>query len=187
MDYKSHWGPYYWYFLHSIAYNYPLHPNEITKCKYYELIHNMPLFIPDIDMANNFQQLLHDYPLSPYLNNRSDLTIWMHHIHNVINKQLHKKCISYYESFDLFNENYHIIKDKTSVTIKKKQVLYHTLFIFLCICILSCFIVVSACNISIAQIIQTVHTIINVVSYKIHNCIKYTSHYSRQFYHLCTR
>ena len=40
------WGPHYWFFLHTVAESYPLYPNEVTKKKYYELIQNMPLFIP---------------------------------------------------------------------------------------------------------------------------------------------
>ena len=40
------WGPHYWFFLHTISHTYPLYPNEVTKKKYYDLIQNMPLFIP---------------------------------------------------------------------------------------------------------------------------------------------
>ena len=25
------WGPHYWFFLHTIAESYPLHPNDVTK------------------------------------------------------------------------------------------------------------------------------------------------------------
>ena len=41
------WGPHYWFFIHTVAMSYPLSPNEITKKKYYSLINDMPLFIPD--------------------------------------------------------------------------------------------------------------------------------------------
>ena len=40
------WGPHYWFFLHTIALTYPIRPNEVTKKKHYELMQNMPLFIP---------------------------------------------------------------------------------------------------------------------------------------------
>ena len=32
------WGPHYWFFLHTIALNYPLYPNDISKRKYYDVI-----------------------------------------------------------------------------------------------------------------------------------------------------
>ena len=37
------WGPHYWFFLHTIAESYPLHPNSVTKKKYYDSIQNFPL------------------------------------------------------------------------------------------------------------------------------------------------
>ena len=40
------WGPHYWFVLHTIALTYPLHPNETIKKKYYDLINNLPIFIP---------------------------------------------------------------------------------------------------------------------------------------------
>jgi hypothetical protein len=36
------WGPHYWFVLLSIAICYPIHPNDVTKKKYYELIQNLP-------------------------------------------------------------------------------------------------------------------------------------------------
>ena len=27
------WGPHYWFFLHTIAESYPIHPNSVTKKK----------------------------------------------------------------------------------------------------------------------------------------------------------
>ena len=40
------WGPHYWFVLHTIALQYPLHPTKIIKKKYYDFIQNLPLFIP---------------------------------------------------------------------------------------------------------------------------------------------
>jgi hypothetical protein len=34
------WGPHYWFFLHTLAMCYPNYPNEVTKKKYYELLHD---------------------------------------------------------------------------------------------------------------------------------------------------
>ena len=42
MDLKPQiWGPHYWFFLHTVAFNYPIHP--IQK-KFYELIEYTPSF-----------------------------------------------------------------------------------------------------------------------------------------------
>jgi hypothetical protein len=100
------WGPQYWFFLHSIAYNYPHPPTKVTKRKYYDLIQNMPLFIPDSKMANNFQYLINQYPVTPYLDSRNDFIRWMHFIHNIVNMQLNKPKIPFFESIDIYNEKY---------------------------------------------------------------------------------
>ena len=105
------WGPHYWFFLHTIAHSYPDHPNAVTKRKYYDLINNMPLFIPDSKIGNRFAEMLDKYPVSPYLDCRESFIRWVHFIHNRINLLLGKKELSYLESFDQYQSEY---KSKTS-------------------------------------------------------------------------
>ena len=52
------WGPNYWFFLHTVAFCYPLFPSTVTKKKYYNLVHNFPLFIPTEKIGNEFSKLL---------------------------------------------------------------------------------------------------------------------------------
>jgi hypothetical protein len=84
------WGPHYWFFLHTVAICYPHRPNTITKKKYYDFIHNIPMFIPVENIASYFSQLLDQYPVSPYLDSRDAFIRWMHFIHNKINQKLEK-------------------------------------------------------------------------------------------------
>ena len=100
------WGPHYWFVLHTIALNYPVHPNDTSKKKYYDFIQNLPLFIPIPDMANSFSRLLDDFPVTPYLDSRESFIKWMHFIHNKINlsigipeKSLEETLHTYYESY----------------------------------------------------------------------------------------
>jgi hypothetical protein len=81
-------------------------PNKTTKRKYYDLIHNMPLFIPNEEIGNKFAQLLDKYPLSPYLDSRDSFTRWIHFIHNKINSILGKKEIDYLESLEIYKKSY---------------------------------------------------------------------------------
>ena len=82
------WGPHYWFVLHTIALNYPLHPNDTSKKKYYDFIQNLPIFIPIPDMGNQFSELLDSYPVTPYLDSRESIIKWFHFIHNKINISL---------------------------------------------------------------------------------------------------
>ena len=56
--------------------------------KYYEVIMNMPLFIPHSKSSSDFCELLDEYPVKPYLDSRKDLTKWVHFIHNRLNEKL---------------------------------------------------------------------------------------------------
>ena len=78
------WGPSYWFFLHTIALNYPNTPNAVIKKKYYDFIQNLPLFLPDNKIATNFEKLLNLYPVSSYLDNKESFIRWLWFIHNKI-------------------------------------------------------------------------------------------------------
>ena len=41
------WGPKYWFFLQTVAMTYPEHPDSRSKKKYYDLIQNFPMFLPN--------------------------------------------------------------------------------------------------------------------------------------------
>ncbi len=100
------WGPHYWFFLHTVARTYPDTPNEISKRKYYDLIQNMPLFIPNEEMGNNFSKLLDKYPVTPYLDNKDSFIRWVHFIHNKINHMIGKEEMSYMMAMDKYKSEY---------------------------------------------------------------------------------
>ena len=107
------WGPHYWFFLHTIAMTYPNHPNAVTKKKYYEFIQTLPLFIPLEQMSSDFEKLLNNYPVQPYLDNRESFIRWVWFIHNKINKKIEKEPISlsdfsikYYNEYKSTGEKY---------------------------------------------------------------------------------
>jgi hypothetical protein len=105
------WGPHYWFFLHTLAMTYPIHPNTVTKKKYYEFIQNLPLFLPVEQISGEFSKLIDKYPITPYLDNRDSFVRWMHFIHNKINEKLEKPKISldnffinYYNEYRTYDE-----------------------------------------------------------------------------------
>jgi len=100
------WGPHYWFFLHTVAESYPKHPNDVTKRKYYDLIQNMPVFIPVYEMGNKFSEMLDRYPVTPYLDNRDSFVRWVHFIHNKFNALLGKPELSLPASLDKYRAEY---------------------------------------------------------------------------------
>lgn len=100
------WGPHYWFFLHTISITYPHHPNAVTKKKYYDLIQNLHVFLPVEKIATEFSQLLEQYPITPYLDNRESFVRWTWFIHNKINEKLQKPKISMEDFYKQYYENY---------------------------------------------------------------------------------
>ena len=100
------WGPHYWFFLHTIAESYPETPNAVAKRKYYDLIQNMPLFIPIVEIGNKFSELLDKYPVSPYLDSRESFVKWMHFMHNKINVYLGKEELSLPQALAEYRDQY---------------------------------------------------------------------------------
>jgi hypothetical protein len=100
------WGPHYWFFLHTISMTYPVRPNSVTKKKYYELIMNMPTFIPIEKMSGEFSKLLDLYPITPYLDTRESFIRWIWFIHNKINSKLDKPQITLNDFYVKYYEAY---------------------------------------------------------------------------------
>jgi len=134
------WGPHYWFFFHTIAFNYPNNPNEITKKIYYEFVHNIPIFLPDEEIANDFSLLLNQYPIQPYLDNKTSFIRWFWFIHNKINEKLEKPSISLNDFYIKYYENNKPdnIKKLDYYKIIGKSI-YILFMVFLCFLIYYCY------------------------------------------------
>jgi len=90
----------------TIALQYPDHANAVTKRKYYDLIQNFPLFIPDSEMGNEFSRMLDKYPVTPYLDYRESFVKWVVFIHNRMNVKLGLPEITESEAIDRYFREY---------------------------------------------------------------------------------
>ena len=124
------WGPWYWGFLHTIAMSYPHHPNDVTKKKYYELIQNLPLFIPVETIGTDFSKLIDQYPITPYLDSRDSFIRWTHFIHNKINERLEKPKITLNEFYMQYYDKYKPKDIKMKEHYKWKEQIIYILVIF---------------------------------------------------------
>lgn len=126
------WGPHYWFFLHTISMTYPKYPNAATKKKYYEFIQNLPLFIPVEKISTEFYNIIEEYPITPYLDNKESLIRWMHFIHNKINTKLEKPTIS----LGKFYENYYDAYKPTNVKMMEYYKLRQKIIYIIVICLI---------------------------------------------------
>ena len=125
----SIWGPHYWFMLHTMAFNYPLHPTSIQKKIYHRFIHHLHEFIPNRSMANTFQRLLVENPVTPYLDNRPNFIQWMHHMHNLVNKRLERPTMSLSDHYDEFLQHFEPKQTKLTRLWKEKKKVVYTLAI----------------------------------------------------------
>jgi len=136
-DYKSGdgmltsvWGPPMWHYLHTMSFNYPIHPTPAEKKHYKDFVINLQYTLPckycRINLTNNFNKK----PLQMCdMANRETFSRYIYELHEVVNKMLKKKShLSYcdvrerYEHFRsrcteeksrIFNFKRENIKNKT--------------------------------------------------------------------------
>jgi hypothetical protein len=122
------WGPHYWFMLHTMAFHYPKHPTSIQKKIYYRFVHHLHEFIPNPSIASQFQKIIKENPVTPYLDERADFIKWMHHIHNIINRRLDKDEITLSEHYEEFSKNFESSMTKLQRFNKEKWKLFFLLF-----------------------------------------------------------
>ena len=100
------WGPHFWFVLNTMAITYPKYPNDVTIKKYYDFLHNLPLFLPNNKIGDHFSKMLDEFPPTPYLSSRLSFMKWVHFIHNRVNSLLKKPHIDFYKSLEQYYAHY---------------------------------------------------------------------------------
>ena len=127
------WGPHYWFFMMSVAMTYSDFPNDIIKRKYYDFYMNLPLFIPNKEMAKTMLTMLDSYPLTPYLSSKDSLIRWVVFIHNKVNTMIGKPNISVDEAIKNYMDAYMPKPLYLHQELKIKRYYIHVTFILLCL------------------------------------------------------
>jgi len=100
------WLPHLLFTLQTISMLYPQHPNDVTKKKYYDTIHNIPLFFPIKPIGSQFSKLLDKFPVTPYLSSRESFMRWIHFIINKINVSMEWEQNNFYDSLEKYYKAY---------------------------------------------------------------------------------
>ncbi len=105
MDYQSGegmlttvWGPGLWHFLHTMSFNYPVHPTRENKIEYRAFIlsleHILPCKYCRINLKKNFVAVPLRYS---DMKDRESFSKYVYRLHEHINQMLHKKSGLSYE------------------------------------------------------------------------------------------
>lgn len=88
----SVWGPAAWHFLHTMSFNYPVHPSAEDKKHYRDFVYNLRHVLPckycRINLGNN----LKNKPLLMcHMQSRATFSRYIYELHELVNKMLDKK------------------------------------------------------------------------------------------------
>lgn len=101
------WGPGAWTFLHSITFNYPIHPTSKQKQEHYNFFKNLENILPCNICKNHYKHNLNKFPLNEnILSNKNNFIKWLIDIHNSVNQLNGKKIYTYNEVIKLYNNKY---------------------------------------------------------------------------------
>ena len=100
------WMPHFEFIMQTISVLYPQHPNDVTKKKYYDTIQNIPLFIPQKPLGNEFAKMLDKYPVTPYLESRESFMKWVHFIINKICVKMEWEQSDFFDSLEKYYDAY---------------------------------------------------------------------------------
>ena len=129
------WAPHFWFVLHTIAFKYPVTPNKVTKKKYYDMIINIPLFLPNKETGSEFIELLDKYPVTPYLDSREAFIKWTHFIHNRVNEKTNIPVTTYsiflQDYYDKYKED-----EQEKTLFKYRKYIYFLLIIIIILAII---------------------------------------------------
>jgi len=115
----SVWGPSAWHFLHTMSFNYPIHPTCYDKRNYRNHILNLQNVLPcgkcRINLKKNFAKL----PLLlKDMRNRTTFSKYIYKLHELINKMLGKTSGL---SYDDVRERYEHFRSRCTLSSKEQE------------------------------------------------------------------
>jgi hypothetical protein len=96
------WGPPFWFILHIISFNYPVHPTELDQEHYYAFFHSLQYVLPCRGCREHYAEHLRGL-LLPDLASRHALSLWVYRLHTLVNDLLHKPTpLTFPQTQDLY-------------------------------------------------------------------------------------
>lgn len=120
-DYESNdgmlttvWGPSQWHFLHTMSFNYPIHPTEMQKKAYRNYMLNLKNVLPCGKCRNNLKENYKKLPLKmSNMRNRESFSKYVYDLHELVNEMLDKTSGL---TFDQVRERYEHFRSRCTKT-----------------------------------------------------------------------
>lgn len=88
------WRDSFWHYAMIVVSSYPDKPSQILRKKVYRFFTDIPAMMPDQEFRHNYLELLGIFPVSPYLDSRSDLSKWITFFRNRIGETYNEKTVT---------------------------------------------------------------------------------------------
>jgi len=86
------WGPSMWHYLHTMSFNYPIHPNYCTKRRYRDFVISLRNVLPCGKCRENLKCNFAKLPLKMrHMESRDTFSRYIYQLHELINEMLHKR------------------------------------------------------------------------------------------------
>lgn len=102
--YNEEWNERQWYFIKTVCHQYPNNPNKIIRKKYYEFMRNIPDFLPECKTNELYIKYSDMYPISSYLDSRTDLLKWYELMYINIDDNVEKDKVDEYVQKTVFTK-----------------------------------------------------------------------------------
>jgi hypothetical protein len=110
------WGPGMWHYLHTMSFNYPVHPTPVDKSHYRDFVLQLQHVLPCGKCRKNLKRNFKKLPLKHAdMESRETFSKYIFRLHELINKMLHKKSGLTYEAV---RERYEHFRARCAIPIK---------------------------------------------------------------------
>ena len=110
----SQWGPHAWFFLHSVTFYYPDTPTLQDKENINRFFNTVGDILPCEHCKKHYKSHLKKYPIESSNNSKYDVTNWLIHVHNEVNKSTGKPTMTYSEVLEYYKQFYNSKKSINS-------------------------------------------------------------------------
>jgi hypothetical protein len=111
------WGPAMWHYLHTMSFNYPVHPTKENKQHYREFVLNLQNVLPCGKCRKNLVKNFKKLPLTvERMESRKTFSKYIYDLHEVVNKMLGKKSGL---TFEMVRERYEHFRARCAKSNKK--------------------------------------------------------------------
>ena len=111
------WGPSMWHYLHTMSFNYPVHPTCDDKKNYRDFILNLQNVLPCGKCRKNLKKNFKRLPLTmEHMESRETFSRYIYGLHEVINKMLRKKSGL---TYDMVRDRYEHFRSRCTKSYKE--------------------------------------------------------------------